>query len=128
MKTFAKFNLMAIAVTVLCSFFASCQFINPSKYALDQYRDVCHEIILNGDICSDREWEVYKEKHANAIEEINKYKDNYTSEEITEIGRLEGKTSKIYIKREGADSLKQLYEGVKDLIDEGIGILDGVLS
>ena len=128
MKTLIKFSLMAVVATILCSSFVSCQYINPSKYALDQYRKVCHEIILNGEECSDQEWEVYKEKHAAAIDEINKYKDKYTSEEINEIGRLEGKTSKIYLKREGSDSLKELYEGIKDLIDEGIGIIDGVLS
>ncbi len=128
MKTIAKFSLMTIVITILCSAFVSCQYINPSKYALDQYRNVCNEIILNGDICSDQEWEAYKEKHANAIEEISKYKDKYTSEEITEIGRLEGRTSKIYIKRETTKIINDLSKKAQDFIDEAIGFINGVQS
>ena len=128
MKSFIKLSLVAVIATILSSSFVSCQFINPSKYALDQHRKACEEIILNGETCSDQEWEVYKENHTKAIEEINKYKEEYTSEELGEINRLEGKTAKIYFKRGGLKAVEELFEKIKGFVLGGISFLDGVLS
>ena len=125
MKHSIKISMMAIVATFLCTTLFSCKFVNPKQYALDQHRKVCEEIILNGQDCSSEAWEVYKEKHAQATEEINQYKSEYTLEELSEIGRLEGKVSKVYIKREATNSFKELYDGVKDLIDEGVDFLEG---
>lgn len=126
MKTSIKFCMMAVIASFLCATFYSCKFVNPQQHALEQYRKVCEEIILNGDDCSDEAWEVYKEKHAQVSEEINQYKADYTIEELSEIGRLEGRVSKVYLKKEASESLKDVYEGVKDLINEGMGFLEGL--
>lgn len=128
MKSFIRLSLVAVIATILSSSFVSCQFINPSKYALDQHRKACEEIILYGETCNDQEWEVYKENHTKAIEEINKYKEEYTSEELGEISRLEGKTAKIYLKREGVDAVIELFEKIKSFVLGGINFLNGVLS
>ena len=126
MKTSIKFCMMAVIATFLCTTFTSCKFINPQQHALEQYRKVCEDIILNGNDCSNEAWEVYKEKHAQVSEEIYQYKADYTIDELNEIGRLEGRVSKVYLKREATESVKDIFEGVQDLVNEGIGFLEGL--
>ncbi len=126
MKTSIRFSMMTVIVTALCATLFSCKYINPQQHALDQHRKICEEIILNGEDCSDEVWEAYKAKHTQVSDELSQYKADYTPEELNEIGRLEGKVSKVYFKREASDTFNDLYEGVKDLIDEGVGFIEGL--
>jgi hypothetical protein len=126
MKTTIRFSMMAAVATFLCATLFSCKYINPKQYALDQHRKICEEIILNGENCTDEVWETYKTKHLQVSDNLSQYKADYTPEELNEVGRLEGKVSKVYLKREASDTFKGLYDGVKDLIDEGAGFLEGL--
>lgn len=126
MKTLIKPCLVTLLLSFIFITFTSC--LPTRENALNQFREVCHDIILNGETCNDAEWDEYQAQLELAVSELEKYEGQFTEDELNEIGRLEGKVTKIIIKREGVDYLKEFIESIKGAAAEGLGILDGILS
>ena len=86
--------------------------------------DLTEEVQANGSNYSAEDWKAVSNE-LDAIEnEIEQYRDEYTDEELKEIGRLKGILLAQYTKF----SIKSIKGGAKNAITEAEGLIDGFLN
>lgn len=116
MKKFFLFSVMALAV----SLFASCQSEKEAAYS--KLQNLYEEVSANSDSYTAQDWE----KFLNEFQTVDSLLsvNEYTDEELQEIGRLKGKCASYAVKAGAEVAGKKFKEAIK----EAAGILDGFLE
>lgn len=124
MRILKKPNFLAFVIALLNLTFIACKPAN--EKAIDNFTDICNEIIINGDTCTDEVWLEYETKFNQAANELDKYEFN--AEQYQEIGRLKAKVVNVAINR-GAEAFKQEIDamwneakGAIEIFKEDLGL------
>lgn len=117
-----KLHVLAITFFVSLVF---CLFACTTKMGpIGNLADLTEEVQANGSNYSAEDWKAVSNE-LDAIEnEIEQYRDEYTDEELKEIGRLKGILLAQYTKY----SIKSIKGGAKNAITEAEGLIDGFLN
>lgn len=82
-----NYLLLAVMAFICCCFIACTE----EQSAIAQLEDFAAELEENGDNYTFKDWSKASEKYLKIEHELAKNNDQYTDEELKEIGRLKGK-------------------------------------
>lgn len=110
---------------MFCVSLVFCLFACTTKMGpIGNLADLTEEVQANGSNYSAEDWNAVSNE-LDAIEnEIEQYRDEYSDEELKEIGRLKGILLAQYTKY----SIKSIKGGVENAITEAEGLIDGFMN
>ena len=116
MKKFIRLSVMALVVCL----FAACQSEKEAAYS--KLKGLYEDVTLNSDQYTTQDWENFliEFQKVDSLISVNEY----TDEELKEIGRLKGKCASYAVKAGAEVAGKKL----KDVINEAAGIIDGFME
>ena len=94
--------------------------------AINQLEDFSYELRDHSRYYDAKDWEKAGKKFVNIRKKISKHEFDYTAEEKTKIGRLEGECAKYMAKgaKEGVfDKLKNIGSEIKGILEGILGII-----
>ncbi len=116
------FYVLTIAFFMLLS---SCLSACSTKQgAIANLADLTEEVQANGSNYSEDDWNAVAEELAAIESEIEQYREEYTDEELKEIGRLKGVLLAQYTKY----SVQSIKDGVENAMKEAEGLIDGFIN
>ena len=86
--------------------------------------DLTEEVQVNGSNYSEEEWNLVNEELEAIESEMEQYQDEYTDEELREIGRMKGILYAQYTKY----SAKSFMKGLENAVKEAEGFVDGFMN
>lgn len=106
-------------MTLVCALvFTSC---DKKKHAIDNLSDFVEKVEKNSPDYTKQDWEKVEKEYDELNAEIEKYENEYSSDEIKRIGKLKGKFLGIKTK----DSIKGIINDVKNSADIVKGAIEG---
>ena len=117
-------GIYVLVITFCVSLFLSLSACSTKQGPINDLSDLAEEGQANGSNYSAEEWKIVKEELEVIDSEIEQYKDEYTDEELKEIGRLKGILLAQYTKA----SVKSITSGVENAMKEAEGLVDGFLD
>lgn len=119
MKHYLRTLLVAlVAVTLL----VSCK--SKEERVLDRLQTMSEKIQKNGDNLSEEDWEKLYKEYSDIHAKILNKEYNFTDEQVHELGKLEGKLGKAFVKH----SMSDLGKAADEIIKKGSEFLKGILE
>ena len=118
MKSILLMSLMSVAMILS---FASC---NPKQSALDDFQTFTEDLEQSYSTYTNEQWDNSMSRYNEIIQNLELYKQEYSSQEKESIGKLQGRCELIFTKhaiKDGVDSFMNDFYKYK-------GILEGVLE
>lgn len=119
MKHFLRALLVAFLTIVL---FGSCK--SKEERVLDQLQGMSERIEKKGDSMSSEDWEKLYKEYSDIHAKIVNEEYDFTDEQMRELGRVEGKLGKAFVKH----SMSDFGKATEDFIKKGSEFLKGVLE
>ena len=119
MKHFLRALLVAFLTIVL---FGSCK--SKEERVLDQLQGMSERIEKKGDSMSSEDWEKLYKEYSDIHAKIVNEEYDFTDEQMRELGRVEGKLGKAFVKH----SMSDFGKATEDIIKKGSEFLKGVLE
>ena len=113
-----KVILLSLMTLVCALVFTSC---DKKKHAIDNLSDFVEKVEKNSPDYTKQDWEKVEKEYDELNAEIEKYENEYSSDEIKRIGKLKGKFLGIKTK----DSIKGIINDVKNSADIVKGAIEG---
>lgn len=89
---------------------------------IDKLEELAEDVRQNASDYTEEDWQYTAEELELIESEIEQYKNEYTDEELKEIGRLKG----IYLAQLTKYSLKSFKNGLENAIKEAEGVIEGL--
>jgi ribosomal protein S15P/S13E len=94
---------------------------NASKQKIDQVDNQLDSMESDESSISDEDWKKLDAKIAELDQHIKENRQDYTDEQLQEIGRLRGRYSRLALKK----GIEDARQGLKDLTELAKGFLEG---
>lgn len=117
-------GLYFLVITFCVSLFLGLSACSTKQGPINDLSDLAEEVQANGSNYSAEEWNLVNEDLEVIESEIEQYKDEYTDEELKEIGRLKGILLAQYTKA----SVKSITSGVENAMKEAEGLVEGLFD
>ena len=112
-------------VISFCMVLAFCLSACSTKQGpINNLSSLAEEVQANGSNYTEEDWNAVAEELEVIESEMEQYKDEYTDEDIKEIGRLKG----ILVAQYTKESVKSITSGVENAMKEAEGFVDSFLS
>ena len=119
MKHYLRTLLVAFIAVMLLG---SCK--SKEERVLDRLQTMSEEIQKNGDNFSKEDWEKRYKEYTDIHAKILNKEYNFTDEQAHELGKLEGKIGKAFVKH----SMSDFGKAADELIKKGSEFLKGILE
>ena len=119
MKHYLRTLLVAFIAVMLLG---SCK--SKEERVLDRLQTMSEEIQKNGDNFSKEDWEKLYKEYTDIHAKILNKEYNFTDEQAHELGKLEGKIGKAFVKH----SMSDFGKAADELIKKGSEFLKGILE
>ena len=117
-------GLYFLVITFCVSLFLSLSACSTKQGPINDLSDLAEEVQANGSNYSAEDWNAVNEDLEVIESEIEQYKDEYTDEELKEIGRLKGILLAQYTKA----SVNSITSGVENAMKEAEGLVEGLFD
>ncbi|MBR5070211.1 MAG: hypothetical protein IKX25_12515 [Bacteroidales bacterium] len=119
MKHYLRTLLVALVAVMLL---VSCK--SKEERVLDRLQTMSEQIQKNGDNFSKEDWEKLYKEYSDIHAKILNKEYNFTDEQMRELGKLEGKIGKAFVKH----SMSDFGKAADELIKKGSEFLKGILE
>lgn len=119
MKHYLRTLLVALVAVMLL---VSCK--SKEERVLDRLQTMSEQIQKNGDNYSKEDWEKLYKEYSDIHAKILNKEYNFTDEQMRELGKLEGKIGKAFVKH----SMSDFGKAADELIKKGSEFLKGILE
>lgn len=119
MKYFLRVFLLAFLSVVLLG---SCK--TKEERVIDQLQGMSERIEKKGDSMSSEDWEKLYKEYSDIHTKIANEEYDFTDEQMRELGRVEGKLGKAFVKQ----SMKDFGKATEDILKKGSEFLKGVME
>lgn len=107
---------------IFCAMLTLCIIsCNSKQTPINRLEELTEDVQQNASGYTEEDWQSTAEELELIESEIEQYKDEYTDEELKEIGRLKG----IYLAQLTKYSIKSFKNGLEDAMKEAEGIMEG---
>lgn len=118
-KTFLKLPLFLFIISSSCFVLFSC---NQSQGKIDSLNSKIENLENRKDDLSDKDFQSLENQMNDLQNDLEENRSNYTDDQIREIGKIQGRYSKILLKK----GLKDLKQNVKDFGTQMEGFIEGI--
>jgi ribosomal protein S15P/S13E len=107
-----------IALSFIVSFLVAC---NTSKHKINQVDNQLDAMEQDESAIRDEDWKILDSKIAELEQHIKDNRQDYTDEQLHEIGQLEGRYARLALKK----GIKDFRQGLQDLTKLTKGFIEG---
>ncbi len=119
MKYYLRVLLLAFLSIALLG---SCK--TKEERVIDQLQGMSERIEKKGDSMSSEDWEKLYKEYSDIHAKIANEEYDFTDEQMRELGRVEGKLGKAFVKQ----SMKDFGKATEDILKKGSEFLKGVME
>ncbi|MFN5628466.1 MAG: hypothetical protein ACK48W_04185 [Bacteroidota bacterium] len=115
-------NKLFIPFTIVASVFILSASCNQSQSKIDKMSKIIEQCYQNKDNLTQSDLDKMELKMEELEKDLELNRNNYTDEQVKEIGRLQGRYAAILVKK----GINDFQESVKDLNNQMEGFMEGI--